>query len=273
MNPMNSTSSSPSRLEGGLRTRSTLAGAATVEKPLVSVITVVRNGEKHIEKAIQSVIHQTYRNTEYILVDGLSTDSTLDIIRKYEDRIAYWVSERDSGIYDAMNKGVLLATGDWVYFLGADDFLLNPAVLEAVFSTSHHFAAFDLVVGTVYYTDGRRFGSNLSFPIIFRNTCHHQGAFYRRSLFKDFKYDPRLSIMADYELNLLLFLRHRRSTRVPNVISCCSPEGLSGRARWKGYGEEIRVRRKHLGVAQSLPFDALTGLRFLVKKVLRCMAI
>lgn len=261
------------KLEGGLRTQGRRPRVPTAVEPLVSVITVVRNGEKHLERTIQSVIHQTYQNIEYILVDGLSRDSTVDIIKKYEDRIAYWVSQADSGLYDAMNKGILLATGDWVYFLGADDFLLNPAVLESVFGAPERFAAFDLIVGTVYYTDGRKFKSHLSFPIIFRNTCHHQGAFYRRPLFSDFKYDQRLSIMADYELNLLLFLRKCRWARIPHVVACCAAGGLSGRGSWAGYGEEIGIRRKHLGVVRSLPFDALTVLRFLVKKVLKCMAI
>jgi len=89
--------------------------------PLITVITVVFNGAKTIEETIQSVINQTYPNVEYIIIDGGSTDGTLDIIKKYEDRIDYWVSERDRGIYDAMNKGIVLAIGDIIGIINADD--------------------------------------------------------------------------------------------------------------------------------------------------------
>ncbi len=85
--------------------------------PLVTVITVVLNGMGYLEKTIQSVINQTYPNVEYIIIDGGSTDGTLDIIKKYEDQISYWVSEQDNGIYDAMNKGIDVATGDYIQFL------------------------------------------------------------------------------------------------------------------------------------------------------------
>ncbi len=82
--------------------------------PLITVITVVYNGEKYLEETIQSVINQTYPNVEYIIIDGGSTDETIDIIKKYEDKIDLWISEKDEGIYDAMNKGIYLATGQWV---------------------------------------------------------------------------------------------------------------------------------------------------------------
>ena len=103
--------------------------------PLITVITVVYNGEKYLEETIQSVINQTYPNVEYIIIDGGSTDGTLDIIKKYEDRIDYWVSEKDKGLYDAMNKGwslidgdsriLFLVAGDRVKFLPSEEELLK----------------------------------------------------------------------------------------------------------------------------------------------------
>ena len=90
-------------------------------KPLISVITVVYNGEKYLEETIQSIINQTYDNVEYIIIDGGSTDGTVDIIKKYEDRIDYWVSEKDKGISDAFNKGVKVAKGDYINFQGDGD--------------------------------------------------------------------------------------------------------------------------------------------------------
>jgi glycosyltransferase involved in cell wall biosynthesis len=94
------------------------------------VVTVVYNGGKTLEDTINSVINQTYDNVEYILIDGGSKDGTLDIIKKYEDKIAYWVSESDKGIYDAMNKGIRLASGDWIHLLNADDYYFNINVLQ-----------------------------------------------------------------------------------------------------------------------------------------------
>jgi glycosyltransferase involved in cell wall biosynthesis len=98
-------------IAGGLRTKG-LFKATSPAKPLITVITVVLNGERHLEQAIQSVIKQDYPHIEYVIIDGGSTDGTLDIIRKYEARIDYWVSEPDNGIYDAMNKGIALARGE-----------------------------------------------------------------------------------------------------------------------------------------------------------------
>ena len=89
----------------------------------ISVVTVCYNAADTIEKTMLSVLNQTYHDIEYIIIDGGSTDGTVEIIRKYADRIAYWVSEPDKGIYDAMNKGIKVATGEYIYFLGADDLL------------------------------------------------------------------------------------------------------------------------------------------------------
>ena len=92
-----------------------------MKEPKVSIITVCLNSEKTLEQAIQSVISQTYKNIEYIIVDGASTDGTLDIISKYENKITKWVSEKDQGLYYAMNKGIDMATGDIVGIINSDD--------------------------------------------------------------------------------------------------------------------------------------------------------
>ena len=106
--------------EGGLRKRG-LFKSALPSKPLITVITVVFNGEETLEETIASVINQSYDNVEYIIIDGESTDKTLDIIQKYDGVIDYWVSEKDKGIYDAMNKGLSLFLGDYVIHINAGD--------------------------------------------------------------------------------------------------------------------------------------------------------
>jgi glycosyltransferase involved in cell wall biosynthesis len=103
-------------------------------KDKVSIITVVYNGIAYIEKTIQSIINQTYINKEYIIIDGNSTDGTMNIIKKYEEKINYCLSEPDHGIYDAMNKGIDAATGDWVIFMNCGDYFYNLHVLDNVFA-------------------------------------------------------------------------------------------------------------------------------------------
>ena len=117
--------------DGGLRTKGYFKKALP-DKPLVTVITVVFNGETHLEETILSVINQTYDNVEYIIIDGRSTDATIDIINKYEGQIDYWVSAPDRGIYDAMNKGIRAARGVWVNFMNCGDSFHNENVIRDI---------------------------------------------------------------------------------------------------------------------------------------------
>ena len=172
------------------------------EKPLISIVTVVYNGEEFLEETIQSVINQSYANVEYIIIDGGSTDGTIDIIKKYEDKIDYWVSEKDNGIYDAMNKGIKVANGDWIYFLGADDILyniLNDLIKE--FDTEK-----DAIYGDVYMPKKHKLynGKFSKFNLMFNNICH-QAIFYNKKIFKNKKFDLKYKILADYALNLSIF--------------------------------------------------------------------
>ena len=119
------------RLDGGARTRGRLA-EGTFERPLVSVITVVFNGARHLEETITAVASQTYPNLEHIVIDGGSTDGTIDILRRYDDKLGYWMSEPDAGLYDAMNKGVALVEDpdSYILFANADDSLYSPDAIE-----------------------------------------------------------------------------------------------------------------------------------------------
>ena len=116
------------RLEGGARLEGNFDRKLNSDNPLVSVITICLNAEKTLEQSIQSVINQTYDSVEYLIIDGGSTDSTLDIIRKYDNRIDYWVSEPDGGTSDAINKGIQLSCGALIGILCADDFYEQDAV-------------------------------------------------------------------------------------------------------------------------------------------------
>jgi len=118
----------PNRLEGGTRLGDNFDRELNDDNPLVSIITICLNSEKTLEQTIQSVINQTYNSIEYLIIDGGSTDSTLDIIRKYDNRIGYWVSEPDGGTSDAINKGIQLSCGVLIGILCADDFYEHDAV-------------------------------------------------------------------------------------------------------------------------------------------------
>lgn len=113
---------------GGLRTKG-IKKQSLPGRPLVSVVTVVYNRAQELETTLASVVNQTYGQVEYIIVDGGSTDGTLDIIKKYEDRIDFWISEPDKGIYDAMNKAIDLATGEWINFMNSGDRFAAPDAL------------------------------------------------------------------------------------------------------------------------------------------------
>ena len=160
------------------------------ELPLISIVTVVYNGKAHLEETIKSVISQSYPNIEYIIIDGGSDDGTLDIIRKYEDRIDYWVSERDEGIYDAMNKGMRQAHGKWVNFMNAGDRMLylNPSDLVERSRTFSNY----------FYDKKRRkiFRNPISWLYMTRNMPCHQSIIYRRSELVEF--DKNIPVVADY---------------------------------------------------------------------------
>ena len=121
-------------MQGGLKTTRHSAKKSTPGQPLVSVITVCLNSEKYLEQTITSVLNQTYDNIEYIIIDGGSRDDTVKIIKKYEDRIDYWSSEKDEGIFDALNKGRHIAHGDYALHLDADDYLSDPHAIERIIS-------------------------------------------------------------------------------------------------------------------------------------------
>jgi glycosyltransferase involved in cell wall biosynthesis len=118
----------------------------------LSVITIVYNNVKDIERTMQSVLNQTYSNIEYIVIDGASTDGTLQIIKKYQDRLAKLVSEKDKGIYDAMNKGLSLATGDYVLFMNSGDEIYESATVEKVFASASN--------ADIYYGETEMYDEN-----------------------------------------------------------------------------------------------------------------
>lgn len=172
----------------------------------VSIIMPSYNQGYCIEKAINSFIQQDYPSKELIIIDGGSQDNTLGILQKYQAHIHYWVSEPDQGIYDAMNKGIEQAQGDWLYFLGTDD-ALNDQVLSSIFE-SEVSLNYDLLYGNIlHYNNGKgRYWGDFSkeqFRSI--NICH-QAIFYRKTLFEQLgNFNLKYKALADWAFNIQCF--------------------------------------------------------------------
>lgn len=202
--------------------------------PKISVITVVRNGEQCIEKTIQSVLHQTYKNIEYIVVDGASTDNTLKIIRKFDHKIDKIVSEPDKGIYDAMNKGWRLATGDYVLFMNGGDRFYQDDSIEMIFSQKQ---TCDIV-----FADGIADVYNTKHPLpinssgkieLYKFFCStslcHQATFIRRSLLNKIGgYSLDFKIISDHYFNYLAISKYNASTIYVSVpVAAIDVTGIS----------------------------------------------
>lgn len=150
----------------------------------ISVITICYNAEKTIERTIKSVLNQSYKNLEYIIIDGGSKDNTMKIVKRYKDKISSVISEPDNGIYDAMNKGVRIATGEWLNMMNAGDCYTNDEVLNEIFSTS--IPKDKTVIYSDYYTKDV-FGNlvRVNIDLINRPSFNHQCTIYRKSLHQE----------------------------------------------------------------------------------------
>lgn len=181
--------------------------------PLVTVITVVWNDVKHIEETMLSVLNQTYPNVEYLVIDGGSTDGTVDVIKKYADRLAYWCSEKDGGIYPAMNKGVSHATGEWVNFMNSGDMFADNKVLEDIFTPSSHLntitSSHYLIGGNTinFFADGHEeiHHASPASAIPTHLPFSHQASFIRREVCK---FDTDYRYAADYALFYHIYYKY-----------------------------------------------------------------
>jgi glycosyltransferase involved in cell wall biosynthesis len=240
-------------------------GRAVIEDPpRVSIITPVLNGRDMLESHIRMVAAQTYANREHIIIDGGSTDGSADILKSESCRLAYWISEPDHGIYDAMNKGIGAASGDWLFFCGADDRFYDAGVLARIFENQKIDERARLICGAVIRGDGRKIRSRYSKRLYYKNTLPHQGVFYRRVVFDHYRYGD-FKISGDYHLNLYLFTQNAVHQTVDQVIMRCG-RGRSLDGGFTGYREEMMIRHFFIGRAGSIIFDFLTFLRYLKRR-------
>ena len=225
--------------------------------PKFSIITVTYNAGKVLEDTIQSVVFQTYRNVEYIIVDGGSTDNTLDIVKRYRDRISIVVSEPDKGLYDAMNKGIRLATGDYICFLNAGDELHENETLQRMVVTLKGKEIPDVIYGETAIVDEEGHFLHmrrLQAPDVlhwksFKEgmlVCH-QAFFARRELALKHPYDLQYRFSADFDwcIRIMKDAKYLHNTRL-TLIDYLN-EGMTTRNHKASLKERFRIMAKHYG--------------------------
>jgi glycosyltransferase involved in cell wall biosynthesis len=224
--------------------------------PLISVITVVYNGQQYLAQTIQSIMAQSYKNIEYIIIDGGSTDGTVDIIRKYEKHISKWISEPDKGLYDAMNKGIQMASGDYIGIVNADDYY-EPNTVELIVNELGKGNTADVFFGDLFFIspyfpkkvllDDYK-GQNLEQSL----TIWHPTVFVKRICYQTYGgFDLQYRIAADYDL----LLRYKRAGLhfhyINAPLSNFRIDGLSS-YNIKAVHEKYKYQKKGLGFVREI---------------------
>jgi glycosyltransferase involved in cell wall biosynthesis len=216
------------------------------QKPFFSIITVVYNGKKYLKETIKSVINQDFRDFEYIIIDGGSTDGTVDIIKKYEKHIDKWVSEKDEGIYNAMNKGLRLAKGQVVNMMNCGDFFENKEVLRKVFNCFKNDKELGFVLGRSRFieNDGKDYCISKNKKVVSSlwagrfNTISHQAFFVKKNLHNKFGfYDESYKLAADGRFMYDLY--HNKKIKKKIL------DGILSVRRAEGAGSSIETLLEH----------------------------
>ncbi len=237
-------------------------------QPIVSIITVVYNAVNLLEKTIANVLNQSYPHIEYLIIDGGSTDGTLELITKHDHDIAYWVSEPDQGLYDAMNKGIKAATGDYLWFINAGDLIYLPDVTERIFSGSPPWA-------DVYYGDTMLVNSNyqeiglrrlrppkkLSWKSFQKGmlVCH-QSILVKRSIADAYDLNYQHSADFDWVIKALKKADHIYNTKM--ILAAFLDGGQSKHNIRSSLQERFHSMKKHYGLIPSLWRHIPIGIRF-----------
>ncbi len=235
--------------------------------PLVSIITVTYNAAPLIERTLKSIASQSYANVECIVVDGNSTDATMQIVSKHKSTVTKWVSEPDQGLYYAMNKGLRMASGDYVWFVNAGDEIASPDTLAQIFSNNDERA--DVYYGDtlIVSDDGTAIGPRRLRPpevLTWRSfqmgmlVCH-QAFIARRSLCSD--YDVRYRLSADFDWCIRVLKRSQTIRNTHMTLARFLQGGMTKQHHAKGLRERFCVMRRHYGLASALWHHFLILLR------------
>jgi len=197
--------------------------------PYFSIIIPTFNSSKTIKSAIKSIIEQSYVNYEVLVIDAVSTDDTLDIIASFDDERIRIYSEPDSGIYDAMNKGIVLSKGEWLYFLGSDDKFYDSLVLKDIAERTHS-KTLDVIYGNVMMIPSNKlYDGEFTPEKMHQTTLCHQAIFYNRKVFNYFGYyNTKYKVLADHDLNIKWFFSQKiKFQYIERVIAFYNEEGFS----------------------------------------------
>ncbi|MDR0604148.1 MAG: glycosyltransferase [Bacteroidales bacterium] len=221
------------------------------KNPLVTVITVTYNAEKHLEHTILSVVNQTYRNIEYIIIDGKSTDKTIDIIKQYSHHISIWVSESDNGIYDAMNKGIRLSHGELIGILNAGDFYQLDAVEKIINAYFDNFQT-GIFHGNInyYFENGLFFKEKKANPdisILYKdNNIFHPTFFVTKLTYhQNGLFDTHYKIAADMDLAMRNYNKGTHFFYLDEVITNFRMGGVSAKQISLSLQERFEIIRKY----------------------------
>ncbi|WP_257659026.1 glycosyltransferase family 2 protein [Parapedobacter lycopersici] len=227
--------------------------------PKLTVITIVYNNVQDIERTIRSVVQQTYPDIEYIVVDGGSTDGTVDVIQRHANRISRWVSEPDGGIYDAMNKGLAMATGDYVLFMNSGDELYDHHTVEQVFATAPGAA--------IYYGETEMYDANWESLGLRRHgipeqftwrsfrygmNISHQAIYIRRSITEPYDLRYRLSSDIDWIIRAAKKVQPGEIVNTRRLVAKYLVGGMSKKRHWQSLWERFRIFSKHYGLVPNL---------------------
>lgn len=197
----------------------------------ISIITINLNNKDGLKKTIESVINQTYFDkVEYIIIDGGSTDGSIEIIEKYKDKLAYYISEKDNGIYNAMNKGISASTSDYLLFLNSGDYLKENNVLERTFP----YLEYDFVYGNEWKVNERykgpyeaKYPDKLDESFFRRTSLPHQSTFIKAELLKEKPYSEDFKIISDWKFFIEAFRSGKTYKHMPFIVSVYDCSGFS----------------------------------------------
>ena len=237
------------KTHGGLRIKKIFKN--NDNDPLVSILTVVKNGQNHIEETIKSVLKQTYKNIEYIIVDGDSDDSTLEIIKKYNENIDYWVTESDNSLYEGFNKAITLAKGDLIGMINSDDIYL-PNAIETIVKYYKNNKNIDFIFGSVKKHWGVLHGYKpwkIKWSWGFYSS-HSTGFFIKKDSAKKVGfYDTRYKYHADYDYFYRMIVKLKLkgiATKKEELIGIFRRGGFSSKISfYDRFAEEIKIRLNH----------------------------
>jgi putative colanic acid biosynthesis glycosyltransferase len=216
-----------------------------------------------LRKTIESINKQTFKNFEVWVIDGGSSQETQSYLRNLNPPFQF-LSEKDSGIYEAMNKGIYLSKAEWLYFLGSGDCLENNLVLERV--SIYFSSSIKIVFGNIRY-EHQHFETSFSGLLWIKNSMHHQAIFYQKTIFEKYQFATKYQILSDYELNLKMYLEKIPFKKIDNMIAFCEDFGISKKKYWSLYKEEITIKTSLSAVA-LYPFFLILGIfKFLLKKI------